>query len=209
MTSLSDFWLPLSFTSCQIVVLTSAENCVSARQQQVPKNIVLRALRTIPRFIRSVKCFQINGIIKNLIELHRIGNKEITRIEKNSLPRRPSPEYDEIERNQRREVTHSVAQCDFKSWFFFIFIIILDISFILLPHTAFFLQQREEKKIKCSKKEQTTIFRSRALFLVCSFPDIFLRLKETFLDICVRSRFLISILLLENGMLKASGIVYK
>lgn len=55
----------------------------------------------------------------------------------------------------------------------FIFIIILDISFLFLFHHQPLLlratERRHKKFIQNAKEQQTTIFHSRALFLVCLF----------------------------------------
>lgn len=80
---------------------------------------------------------------------------------------------------------------------FFISIIILDISFILLPQAAFFLQQRE-KKIKCSKKSRRRSFTVGLYFwCVCCFQKRFTVKRNIYKN--VRSRFLNFHLLLENG----------
>lgn len=86
-----------------------------------------------------------------------------------------------------------------------IFIIILDIYFISLPHTGLLLACSAPKERRLNaEKQQTTIFHSRALFLVCLFfPEIFLRLKAAFRrdGKNLRSRFHF-VLLLDHGWLR-------
>lgn len=84
MTSLSDF-----FDETSELHLLMPNNLVLTRALRVcttttgAHGVVLRALRTIPLFLQSVKCFKINEIIKSLVEVHR--NKEITSHERKKI----------------------------------------------------------------------------------------------------------------------------
>lgn len=154
--------------------------------------------------------FQINEMIQENFSLRCIATKQIT---SHRFQIHCHADQDGIERNQQREVTYTrVAQCDFKSWFFFIFIIILDISLSLLPHTAFllfFCNSAMKKRLNAAKKHSRRRSFTVGLYFwcVCFLPDIFLRLKKHSSKYVYGQGFLISILLLET--LDVGGIVYK